>query len=1489
MKNHPPLGLERGGNGPNFDKNSPLLNRNLAYPSVLWTCLLALWPGAAILCQPVCSINIGADRTICQDSSVTLQGPSGFSNMIWSTGETTPSISVNTAGDYWCQVSYPSGNLVSNGDFSAGNTGFSSQFTYSLFSVQSEGAYTVGPNASWYHPQFQGTGNGNFLIANAGYGSWSNGQTDVWCQTVPACPGQTYTLSFRARTLSNELPARAVWLMDGALVNWPDFTFPAYSAGWQQFTTTWTAGPGQTSANACIHLTSGDGVGDDLGIDDINISGTIVLRDTVHLYVTPLPQVDIGPDTSLCTGEVIDLDASFPGGTYIWQDGSTAPNLHVSSGGTYSVTVTAQNCSNTDQVNIAYLPRPVVQLGQDTLLCTGSTIVLSAAGPGYSYLWQDGSQNPSLTVSAPGVYWAEVGNGTCTTRDSITVGYKPLPAVQLGNDTTLCAGQSLSLDATWTGASYLWQDGSLGPVLNVSTAGNFHVTVSLNGCSAQDSVQVAVTPLPQVNLGNDTTVCPGEPVTLNASVPGGGYLWNNGSTLPVLTTSAPGTYAVLVTANGCTAPDTCVVSNFNLQSVNLGPDQTICAGSSLRIGVSVPGAIYIWGTGATSDSITVSSAGTYWVEASLNGCTVRDSINVAVTPLPVFSLGPDFAICPGAQAVLNATTTGAGYSWNNGSSTPVVSVGAGTWSVSVTVGNCSSHDTISITEAQPPTVALGPDTTLCPGGSVVLSAGPPPNTYAWSTGATGQSIIVATAGTVSVTATDPLGCTASDAIVVSMASPGLLNLGPDTTLCAGETIALDATLPNASQYLWSTGSPNAVLAVASAGLYWAETTVGACTVTDTISIDVAQAPVAFIGNDTTLCPGAVLVLQAPASQDQAVWQNGSSANSFTVSATGNYWLALSNLAGCSDTAFIHVEYLDPGTLYLGPDTSLCAGATLLLDAGLPGGSTVWSGTVTATSPTVQASSAGTYIATITIAGCSITDSISIATIPLPTVDLGPNDQFCAGSSFQLLAAGTSLQWDDGSTAQTRMITQGGTYWVQSTENGCTASDTIVLTEMPLPMVNLGPDTAICTGSHVAVNTSVPGGSYLWNDGNTSALRTLGPGAWSVLVTSAGCTSGDSIQIADIPAPILNLPADTTLCNGASWLLNVSQPGCTYQWSNGSTGPSLLVTASGTYGITVDRSGCSATGQVQVGEVDLTDFTLGADTIICPGAFLVLNIGMPGAAVIWEDGSTAPQRVIHSAGNYHADISLNGCTASASLQVGVTPLPEVDLGADRTGCIGDTILLSVEPGPASLAWSTGGTSNAIEVTSSGTYGATLTMDGCTVADQVTIIFTAPVTAINLGPDQGICPDGSVMLDATLPGANYLWSTGSTQPVLKVDRPGTYSVAVEGMCIHAADTIVISEGRCRPTAYIPNAFTPDGDGINDLFAPVVDGPIDSWEFMVFNRWGQCIFTSSTPNGAWNGTFQGMESPVGVYAWNLHYTSVTDIGVVQVRRTGSVSLVR
>jgi len=238
--------------------------------------------GLSVRSQPNCSIDLGPDVML-SANPLQLNGPAGFSNYLWNTTATTANINVNTPGIYSCQVSYNTGSLVTNGNFVSGNTGFGTDFNYSTTLV-TEGNYYVGTNAATYHPQFSGTGTGNFLIVNSG---WPSAHFNVWCQSITVCPGQTYTLSYWVQTISNAQPARLQWWVDGSMTG-PEVTLPNFGY-WQQITHTWTSGAGQTSASFCLRVMSGDGVGNDFGIDDISISSTVVLSDEVEVLASTLP------------------------------------------------------------------------------------------------------------------------------------------------------------------------------------------------------------------------------------------------------------------------------------------------------------------------------------------------------------------------------------------------------------------------------------------------------------------------------------------------------------------------------------------------------------------------------------------------------------------------------------------------------------------------------------------------------------------------------------------------------------------------------------------------------------------------------------------------------------------------------------------------------------------------------------------------------------------------------------------------------------------------------------------------------------------------------------------------------------------------------------------------------------------------------------------------------------------------------------------------
>jgi hypothetical protein len=197
--------------------------------------------------------------------------------------------------------------------------------------------------------------------------------------------------------------------------------------------------------------------------------------DTVLLTALPTPPVSLGNDTTLCEGQTLTLTAPQSAGyQYLWQDNSTANTFTVSDQGAYSVKVTNQfNCSASATINVSYKQLPVFNLGNDTALCNGETLLLQSTlllqG---AYLWSTGSTAATLNINTQGLYWLQVSNSGCAKSDSVIVTYKPNPAIDLGNDTTLCEGQTLLLDATNNNATYLWQDGSTSPTFNVNSAVN---------------------------------------------------------------------------------------------------------------------------------------------------------------------------------------------------------------------------------------------------------------------------------------------------------------------------------------------------------------------------------------------------------------------------------------------------------------------------------------------------------------------------------------------------------------------------------------------------------------------------------------------------------------------------------------------------------------------------------------------------------------------------------------------------------------------------------------------------------------------------------------------------------------------------------------------------------------------------------------------------------------------------------------------------------
>jgi hypothetical protein len=480
-------------------------------------------------------------------------------------------------------------------------------------------------------------------------------------------------------------------------------------------------------------------------------------------------------------------------------------------------------------------------------------------------------------------------------------------------------GDNVILNAGNPGSTYSWSTGATTQTITVSTAGTYSVLVTApGGCTGTDTRVITVNPSPTVSIGNDTTFCQGGSVMYNAGNPGATYLWSNSATTQTITVTTSGTYSVIVTnASGCSRSDSAVVTVNPLPVVALGPDQTICG--SIMLDAQNPGSTYSWSNGATTQQTTVNLTGSYAVTVTTPaGCTNRDTINITVSPAPVVALGNDTSVCPNGSYMLDAGNPGDTYSWSTGATTQTISVNnAGSYYVIVTdPAGCSNSDTIAITAFALPVVALGNDTTLC-AGPLTLDAGNPGDTYLWSNATTNQMLTVNTTGTYSVIVTNANGCSNSDTINVTITPAPLLNLGPDTTLCAN-SVLLDAGNPG-STYLWSNSATTQQITINSSGTYSVlVTNPSGCSATDTVTLTLNAPPVPNAGNDASICIGDSVVLNANNGFTSYLWQW--STNSATTQSiidyptvTTTYTLTVTNAAGCTGVDLVTITVDQPPT------------------------------------------------------------------------------------------------------------------------------------------------------------------------------------------------------------------------------------------------------------------------------------------------------------------------------------------------------------------------------------------------------------------------------------------------------------------------------------------------------------------------------------------------------------------------------------------------
>ncbi|HEY0030345.1 MAG TPA: gliding motility-associated C-terminal domain-containing protein [Bacteroidia bacterium] len=685
--------------------------------------------------------------------------------------------------------------------------------------------------------------------------------------------------------------------------------------------------------------------------------------DTVVVF-SNTASVDAGAYTPICSGQSTTLNATSPSATsYSWSPAGSLSNSAISnpvatpgSTTTYTVSIVdAFGCPGADTVTIAVV-NPASTAGPSVAICNGLSTTLNANGGG-TYSWSPAAglsdptiANPVASPTATTLYTVTVSSAAlgCTSTSSVTVTVNSLPVVDAGAASAMCTGSTTVLNATGA-AGYVWSPaGSLSSstVANPTSSATATTTYTVvgtdgNGCTATDNVVLTVNPLPIVDAGTNTSICPGASTTLNAtgSV---NYVWSPASSLdnsavsnPVATPSSTTTYTVIGTdGNGCTASDMILVDVSGIVVTASSASPAICIGGNTTLSAA-GGTTYSWtpAISLSDDSIanpiaSPVSTTTYTVVGTGSGCTNTALITVTVNSLPPVDAGSTASICSGTTTTLGASGASS-YVWSPAGTlssatmaNPTSSTTASTvYTVTGTdLNGCSSSDTVSVIVLSLPLANAGTAAAICNGTSTTLNASGGTG-YSWTpSGSLSSSTIsnpVATPSvstTYTVTVTDSNGCTATSSVAITVNAVPTATAGSDVVICNGTSTILNSG--GGGTYLWSpaTGLSSATVAnptasPASTQFYTVTVSNGSCSDTAGILVTVNNAlamaspttSTATCGNsDGSITAGTITGGSAPFmySLNSGGLQSSST---FSGIPSGSYTLTATDAAGCSTT------------------------------------------------------------------------------------------------------------------------------------------------------------------------------------------------------------------------------------------------------------------------------------------------------------------------------------------------------------------------------------------------------------------------------------------------------------------------------------------------------------------------------------------------------------------------------------------------------------
>ncbi|MCH2023238.1 MAG: T9SS type B sorting domain-containing protein [Saprospiraceae bacterium] len=1227
---------------------------------------------------------------------------------------------------------------------------------------------------------------------------------------------------------------------------------------------------------------------------------TIINDTTIYEPIAVTISIDSSNNVDCNGGATASIYTSATGGTgtltYNWSNGATTEDISGLSANIYTVTVSdISGCSATSGVTItepAFLTVVVDSTSQGGCSTSiGAAYITASGGTGvYTYIWSNGSTLEDATGLMANTYTVTVtDNNSCTATTSVTITQSVAVSVTAsvtsnfnGTDVSCFGALDGEVSATGSGGtspfSFVWNNGQTTAVVSGLGAGVNQVTITdFNGCTATDIVTIGEPNTLAMSIDTvANVVCTGSANGfINISVSGGTggiiYNWSNGSTLQDITGLIDSTYIVVVSdTNGCTTTDTVEVTTLGFIEVVVDSAIDVgCNGDST-------GVIYTTATGDTS------STGCFSNQVVLNEIMYRPVNSNGVDPNTgeyIELIGPagadigcyvltdgdwSITIPPGTTipsdgfyTIGNDTVWGVGTFDLDAENCACFTEGTGGQSLLILTDGgeyIALYDDAGIFVQG--VVYGSPTTGNTPGGQVVNTIG------------TGGCVSSVTIPTITSFETAPSGFVNGTSIVRD--PDGIGNWSPQVggSLNGCNVSGSGSTGNGSVSYIWSNGDSTQNISGLAAGTYTVTvtndygctaTTVYTLTEPNVLVASLSTTPVDCFGDTTGAIDLTVVGGTTPFSFN---WSNGSTSEDAFNLPAGYYCVTATDTNGCVTT--ICDSILQPFFSLPADTFYICPGDSVQLLVNTNATVISWSPSSslsndTIVNPYANPQATTTYVVSASVgtgALCAMTDSIIVI---VDSIDISLSSVVnvgCNGDSTGSIITSSGVSsytylWNTGNTTSNLNNLSSGTYYLTVSSTGSCQDTLIVSVTEPdsgLNVILLDSAMVSCNSGNdgslmVLVTGGTPNYSYDWQPigSTTSTVTGLSAGLYSLSVTDANnCNYFFNTSITE-PSEILvsysSTPVGCTSINDgtATAVPSGGTPGYSYLWdvtANSQTTAIATGLSSSTYSVTVtDTVGCTyvASG-IPVSPsspLDSTDVPL--DTIVgivdCDlNPIGVLGINTSGSySYLWDNGTTTQNVSGLALGTYSVTITnSSGCTFVQTGGVGAPFIPAINPFINLVGQDSATVEL----------------------------GSSVDVDGGNDQSGLGVIYSwsSVSSDVNFGNDT----DHSTIAMSNISGSYTLTITATATDSSGCDTSGVVVLNVQS----------IFNG-------MPDAFTPNGDGFNDMYFPIGLTVNEIITFRVFNRWSQEIYNGDTlENGGWDGRFQGVEQPTEVYLYLIEY---------------------